>query len=194
MLIRFMITFIFISHTYCASPTCETAFYKGMRIAKESIKPGMILFDSSDVTVEVCLNKCCANENCTTVAFYSKNERCILYKCNNPKGCIRSSSKLFDIYEVVRLPVKEPPSLFWSQLKNQSKKQKALTIAILVLVCMVCITGIGLCIFMRCCQCKIRRKASKLRARRARGTGGNYQILYNSNGYDYGGNENNSSF
>lgn len=72
MLIHFMIIFIFISHTYCASPTCERAFYKGMRIAKESIKPGMVLFDSSDVTVEVCLNKCCANENCTTVAFHSK--------------------------------------------------------------------------------------------------------------------------
>ncbi|KAM3174513.1 hypothetical protein ACTXT7_010370, partial [Hymenolepis weldensis] len=92
------------------------------------------------------------------------------------------------------VPVKEPPSLFWSHLKNQSKKQKALTIAILVLVCMVCITGIGLCIFMRCSQCKSRRKASKSRARRSRGTGGNYQILYDSDGDDYGGNENNSLF
>ncbi|VDN97304.1 unnamed protein product [Rodentolepis nana] len=89
------------------------------------------------------------------------------------------------------VPVKEPPNPFWSHLKNQSKKQKALTLAILVLICMICIAGIGLCIFMRCRQRKSRWKAGKPRTS---GTGGNYQVLFNLEDNEHYGNGDNSLF
>nr|CUU99224.1 hypothetical transcript [Hymenolepis microstoma] len=97
-----------------------------------------------------------------------KKERCTLYKCKNSKDCIRSSSRFFDLYEVVGIPVKEPPNPFWSHLRS-----------------------IGLCIFMRCRQYKSRWKASRSRTS---GTGGNYHILFNSEGNGHYGNRDNSLF
>eukprot|EP00108_Taenia_solium_P002646 TsM_000712300 transcript=TsM_000712300 gene=TsM_000712300 len=86
---------------------------------------------------------------------------------------------------------------FWLRLASQSRKQTALTIGILVAAAFVFLSGLGLCIYLRCSRRRSRVGGgghSKRGKKHLRGLGGSYHILFNSEGEEPLPNGNNTLF
>ena len=89
----------------------------------------------------------------------------------------------------------EPVNPFWARLLKQSKKQKALSIAVLVTISLVILAGVIFCFCLKCQQCKRRRRSpAKMRSQRTRNFGGSYRLLFNSEGEDVSGTRTNTLF
>ncbi|VDD75828.1 unnamed protein product [Mesocestoides corti] len=212
-----LIVICFCRTSFCEVPTCEATLFKNVKISKESLLNGAVRLETTFLGLDECLAKCCGNENCTAVTYYSLTHKCIFYNCGNTSHCTTSDSVKANVYEIVKKKGKlmnvECPCVFfyslastqvaaenatnpfWSRLTNQTKKQKALTISVFVMVSLVLLGGVILFVYL----CLRRRqrgqlKPSKRRIRKVRSGGGNYHILFNSEGEEAVANGNNSLF
>uniref|UniRef100_A0A5K3FEG6 Apple domain-containing protein n=1 Tax=Mesocestoides corti TaxID=53468 RepID=A0A5K3FEG6_MESCO len=190
-----LIVICFCRTSFCEVPTCEATLFKNVKISKESLLNGAVRLETTFLGLDECLAKCCGNENCTAVTYYSLTHKCIFYNCGNTSHCTTSDSVKANVYEIVKIAAENATNPFWSRLTNQTKKQKALTISVFVMVSLVLLGGVILFVYL----CLRRRqrgqlKPSKRRIRKVRSGGGNYHILFNSEGEEAVANGNNSLF
>ncbi|VDK37133.1 unnamed protein product [Taenia asiatica] len=96
-----------------------------------------------------------------------------------------------------QVAAEEEVNPFWLRLASQSRKQTALTIGVLVASGFVFLSGLGLCIYLRCSRRRRRVGGgghSKRGKKHLSGLGGSYRILFNSEGEEPLPNGNNTLF